>query len=268
MGIITLTTDFGTKDEFVGVMKGVIFSISPDAKIVDITHEIPPQDILQGAFFTRASCNYFPKGTVHLVVVDPGVGSDRSILVVKREDACFVAPNNGVLSFLFEDGQPTEIFEAVNSKYFLNRISHTFHGRDIMAPVAAHLSAGIPPDVLGIQVNPSELVRLDFPDPFLNRNGDLSGNIISVDRFGNLVTNISEKLLHETMTQYGASSICVLLGDKKIEGLKENYHSVDRLKPLAIIGSRGFLEVSVNFGNAQTFFNVKPSDSLKVVFYT
>ena len=192
--IITLTTDFGTSDAYVGIMKGVILSINPNARVVDVTHAIPPQDIYEAAFSIYAAHSYFPKGTIHIIVVDPGVGSDRQAIVCQTESAFFVCPDNGVLSYLLqsvenEEKQPVDAVAIQNSAYYLSEVSNTFHGRDIFAPVAAHLSLGVPLDDIGPPAQ--TLVQLPIQVPELSGN-TLTGQIVKIDRFGNAITNISE----------------------------------------------------------------------------
>src|SRR5579871_3348094 len=184
--LITLTTDFGTVDHFVGTMKGVILSIAAPAQIVDITHEIRAFDILDGAFAIAQAYRYFPKKSIHVVVVDPGVGSTRRPLLAQVDGHYFVAPDNGVLSLVFSRGQ-AKVRHITNQRYFLKPLSQTFHGRDVFAPVAAHLAAGIPAARFGPAI--SDFLHLDFNQPTRRDKGAWTGCVLKTDRFGNMITN-------------------------------------------------------------------------------
>ncbi|MFQ5451402.1 MAG: S-adenosyl-l-methionine hydroxide adenosyltransferase family protein [Nitrospinaceae bacterium] len=188
--LITLTTDFGIGGPFVGVMKGVILSLAPSARLVDITHQIEPQNIAQAAWVVEAAYPWFPEKTVHLVVVDPGVGSQRRAIAVKNGTHTFVAPDNGVLTPVLQPG--ARVYELNRKKYFRDPLSATFHGRDLFAPAAAWLARGTPPSRMGPKITAA--VTLKMPQPRLNR-GTLTGEVIYIDRFGNLITNISSGLL-------------------------------------------------------------------------
>src|SRR3989339_430569 len=275
--VITLLTDFGNQDAYVGIMKGVIAGINPFANIVDICHSISPQDIFSGAYLLYTSYKYFPRKTIHVAVVDPGVGSKRDIICVKTKDYFFLVPDNGILSFIIQDEKPKSIFRITNSKYFLPSPSNTFHGRDVFAPVSAHLSLGVKLRQLGIKIN--QLKQLDIPKPDYKKTGQLEGQVIYIDRFGNLITNITKEYLvkgvggqrsevgmqksedrinQRKTTLKELFSLCntieTVIGKKKIMGLSETYTDVKPGEPLVLFGSAGFLEVSVNQGNAQRYF--------------
>lgn len=278
--IITLTTDFGTSDVYVGVMKGVILNINPNAKIVDITHSITPQNIREAAFTINAAYRFFPKGTIHVIVVDPGVGSDRQAIVFHTDTSYFVCPNNGVLSYLLQDNESENkpLAEAVviqNPDYLLPRVCNTFHGRDIFAPVAAHLSLGITPDRIG---NPTtDLVRLTIPALEITEN-TLTGEIINVDSFGNLITNISENvltsfLLSSTSEMEGIRELDrhvevvdfeISVGNTSINRLNSTYTESQAGTLLAIISSFGLVEIAVNMGNASSYLGLKIGDKVMV----
>src|SRR5574337_20278 len=196
--IITLLTDFGNQDAYVGIMKGVIAGINPLANIIDICHDIPPQDIFNGAYLLSTSYKYFPEGTIHVAIVDPGVGSQRDIVCVEAQHHIFLVPNNGILSFIAQEEKPKSIFRVTNNRYCLPSPSNTFHGRDVFAPVAAHLSLGIKPQQLGMKVN--QLEQLDIPKPHYKKTGQLEGQIIYIDRFGNLITNITREHTTQRIT--------------------------------------------------------------------
>ena len=253
MHAITLTTDFGTCDWFVGTMKGVALGINPRARIVDLTHEIPPGDIRAGAFALMAGCRYFPKDTVHVVVVDPGVGSSRRAIAARTKDFFFVGPDNGVLSWALARERIKSVRRLEESKYFLNTISRTFHGRDIFAPVGAHLSRGVPVQRLGREVN--DWTRLPWPQP-KKSSGVIRGEVTYIDRFGNAITNI------ESQPEFrGRAFTCEVDGRRKTGcELAEFYDAVPANRPVAVFGSSGFLEIAVNGGSAARKFAIKIRD--------
>jgi len=265
MSIITLLTDFGTGAEYAGLMKGVILSINPSAVIVDLTHQIDRQDIVQAAFTIRASYEYFPDGTVHLVVVDPGVGSKRSLLALEMKKQIFIAPDNGVLTLLFNEGKICALIRITNSRYFLASVSQTFHGRDIIAPVGAHLSGGLDLRKLGTEIDRRDAVHLNNLNACFSENGELCGKIIGNDDFGNLITNIDFKKLSEAYLTGQEKKIQIKIGSHVITGLSETYGSVPSKTPLALIGSRGFLEIAVNKGNAALTLNTEKGDSVRIL---
>lgn len=262
--IITLTTDFGTRDAYVGIMKGVILGINPKAQIVDLTHAIPPQDIHEAAFSIYAAYRYFPKGTIHIIVVDPGVGSDRQAIVSHIDTAFFVCPDNGVLSYLLHsvESEGKHSIDSVaiqNSAYYLPEVSNTFHGRDIFAPVAAHLSVGAPLADIGPPVQ--TLVQLSIPK--IDISGDtLVGQIIKIDRFGNLITNIS-KGAFETFLNDGVTYE-IRVGNTSLNRLHSAYADAEIGEPLAIMGSSALLEIAINGGNAQEGLGIKWGDPVVI----
>lgn len=244
--VITLLTDFGTRDGYVGTMKGVIHRINPDVSIVDISHEVPPHDILEAAYILYSAYRYFPPGTVHLVVVDPGVGSARKIVGLQTEDYIFIAPDNGVLTFIAQREKVRELFEITNDDYFLKPISDTFHGRDIFAPVAAHLSKGIALAKFGKRIVALRKLKIARPEV---KKGKFTGEIIHIDRFGNLITNIDKRTLNSEFC-IPHSAFRVRVGGEEILGISKSYADVEPGKFLAIFGSSDFLEISLNQGNA------------------
>jgi S-adenosylmethionine hydrolase len=265
MATITLLTDFGTNDEFVGVMKGAILSVNPSATIIDITHQVDPQDIVQAAYLVPSYYKYFPKGTVHIIVVDPGVGSDRCIIALEITDHLFLAPDNGVLSLLLDSGDIDSAVSVHNSSYFLTPVSQTFHGRDIFAPVGAHLSLGVEISKMGTPIDQGQLLRLRIPKPYLTDAGELMGAIISSDRFGNLVTNIKLDDINALCGPHPGAKPIFEIGESRIEGLSKSYPSAGLETPLALIGSRGYLEIAVNRSNAQQRFRVEKMDPIRVI---
>ncbi|HEV2436788.1 MAG TPA: SAM-dependent chlorinase/fluorinase [Verrucomicrobiae bacterium] len=254
MHTITLTTDFGVRDWFVGTMKGVVLGINPRAVIVDLTHEIPAGDIRAGAFALMAACRFFSKGTVHVAVVDPGVGSQRRALAVQTANYLFVGPDNGVLSWALAREKIKTVRQLENPKYFLETISRTFHGRDIFAPVAAHLSRGLPLERLGRELK--DFVHLPWPKP-TQRRGEIRGEIVHLDHFGNALTNIEAELLPA-----GRKVKCEVMGKREVHcALGPFYGAVPANSPVAVIGSSGFLEIAVNGGSAAKRFGLRTGDA-------
>jgi len=253
---ITLTTDFGTQDWFVGTMKGVLLQLAPKALVVDLTHEIPPGNIRAGAFAMAASYSFFPQHTIHVAVVDPGVGSKRPAIAVKTSRFLFVGPDNGVLSWALARENEVVVHRIENSKYFLNEVSATFHGRDVFAPVAAHLSRDVLLSKLGPRVR--DYVRVDWPQTRATAQG-LQGEVLYIDRFGNAITNISAsdlKSIHDPV------SVC--LGRKRACGLGQFYQEVEVGRPIAVMGSSGFLELAVNGGSAASLLHLHLSTKITV----
>ena len=254
--LITLTTDFGTSDAYVGIMKGVILGINPDVRVVDLTHAIPPQDIHDAAFSIHSAHRYFPEGTIHTIVVDPGVGSDRRAVVCQTDRAFFVCPDNGILTYLLQE---VEIINAVaiqNRAYYLPEVSNTFHGRDIFAPVAAYLSLGVPPADIGPPV--ADLVRLPIPSVQVSENA-IIGQIVKTDRFGNAITNISESVLAGIRSPYE-----IKVGSTRLTRLNRAYAESEVGKPLALIGSIGLLEIAINGGSAEVSLGLKCGDGVVI----
>ncbi|MFC1812837.1 S-adenosyl-l-methionine hydroxide adenosyltransferase family protein [Thermodesulfobacteriota bacterium] len=265
MAIVTLLTDFGVGDAYVGMMKGVILSVNPASTVVDITHHIDPQDITQAAYIIKSSFSYFPEGTVHLVVVDPGVGSDRSIIAMEIRNHFFVAPDNGVLSILMHEEKIDDIIRIENQNYFLKSVSRTFHGRDIFAPVGACISKGVDLRELGTAVNRDQLVCPDIRKPIISEKGELVGAIVFIDRFGNLITNMDLKRLEIFCKTDTENRLLVLIGEERISGLSTYYGQAEPNCPLAIIGSLGYLEIAVNCGNARSYFKAEKGDIVRVM---
>jgi len=254
-GLITLTTDFGTADWFVGTMKGVIARINPRATVVDISHEIPFGDVRAGALALAASCRFFPARTVHLVVVDPGVGSARVGLAIETEDYLFVGPDNGVLSWALIGQKVKAVHRLENERLFLKPVSRTFHGRDIFAPAAAHLSAGVPCSDLGPRQRGWR--RLHWPRT--KSEGDaICGQVIYVDRFGNSISN-----LREDACGFARSKAGVCLVGRVPCPLRDSYGAVPIGRPVAIWGSSGLLEIAVNGGSAARRLDLKVGSPVK-----
>lgn len=259
MNLISLITDFGLKDNFVGVMKAVILKINPYAQIIDISHQVKPQDIMEAAFLLRSSYNYFPKGTVHLVVVDPGVGSNRKKLLIKTKNYFFVGPDNGVLNLALKNEPPLKIIEITNQIYFLKPVSDTFHGRDIFAPVCAYVSK----DKHNIEKFGGTIKS--FKDLELPRvktvSKSLTGEIIHIDRFGNLISNIDKDTL-ASFIKNKKFKICIK--DKSIDRLSCSYSEGLQLKPIALIDSFNYLEIAIHGGSAQNYLNIDKGAKINI----
>jgi len=251
--VITLLTDFGTQDAFVGVMKGVIKTLAPDADVIDLTHHVPPQDIKAGAFVLKTAIRYFPPGTIHLAVVDPGVGGARRPVAVRLGDCVYVCPDNGLLSHVLAEEPMTQAVTLDNTQYHLPHVSRTFHGRDVFAPVAAHLANGIPLEALGTQTDTLQTFPLSEPSV----SGDtITCHVIYADVFGNLFTDLTEERTG------GVWLAAVEAGGTVIDGLSNSYSSAPAGGPLALFGSSGHLEIAVRNGSARRMLGVEVGDQV------
>lgn len=258
--IITLTTDFGLRDYYVGALKGVMVNIAPQARLVDISHDIPAQDIMAGAWVVQNSAYLFPTETVHLVVVDPGVGTDRKPIALKIEDHYFVGPDNGIFSLLAKQNE----FEAVhltNTNYWRSSPSNTFHGRDIFAPVAAHLSAGVALAELGEPLDELETYR--WASPIADDDG-LQGWVVHIDTFGNLVTNLPGSMIEETI---GDEAFKIYIGNTILTDIVTTFGAVVEGEPAAYIGSSGMLEIAINKGDAQEMLGIEKGAQISLVLH-
>jgi len=270
--IITLTTDFGLTDAYVAAMKGVILGINPEAKLIDICHTIKPQNIPQAAFVLSTAYQFFPERTIHVVVVDPGVGTERRAIILRTPSALFVAPDNGVLSYIIEQFLTKPMERNVNQQqrelepgleaiaitkpqFWRSPVSPTFHGRDIFAPVAARLSLSSPPIDFGERI--TSLTVLPLLRPHQAPGGSLVGHILHIDNFGNLITNIRREDLTQTK-----ENISIDVGNQLIGGLSRTYAEGEEL--LALIGSSGYLEVSRKRGSAGDFLNAEIGNEVRV----
>ncbi len=269
--IITLTTDFGLGDAYVAAMKGVILSINPEAKLIDICHTIKPQNIPQAAFVLATAYPFSPEKTIHVVVVDPGVGTERRAIILRTPSVDFVAPDNGVLSYVIHQYLAKPLANDVNQQielepqleavvitkpqFWRSPVSPTFHGRDIFAPVAAQLSLGSPPVDFGETI--TSVAVLPLPHPYQAPDGSVVGHILHIDSFGNLITNLRSDDLPQTK-----QAITIEAGNQDISGLRRTYAEGEGL--LALIGSSGYLEVSVKKGSACGLLNVKVGDKVTI----
>jgi S-adenosylmethionine hydrolase len=284
--LVTITTDFGTADGYVGTMKGVILSIAGDARLVDISHEIAPQNVRQAAYVLYTAYPFFPPHTVHLVVVDPGVGSARRPIALCTPAGCFVGPDNGVFSYVIAREPVEAMVELADPRYRLPQVSHTFHGRDIFAPAAAHLAAGVPITALG----PPVPDPITFPPPRLEvAAGSIAGEILHADHFGNVITSIGQLVwsgddlslepafpeaggtrreraseAHQTggggAVRFQASKATVVVAGRDVCGLHRTYAQVEPGQVLALVGSEGHLEIAVREGSAAQRLGLQPGD--------
>ncbi|MFH1339524.1 MAG: SAM-dependent chlorinase/fluorinase [Candidatus Omnitrophota bacterium] len=264
--IITLLTDFGLCDNFAGVIKGVILGINAKADIVDISHSVKPGDIFQGAFLLESSYKYFPAGTIHLVIVDPGVGSKRHAIIAKTGRYYFVGPDNGVLSLALKaEGKAADIVSITNQEFFLKPVSSTFHGRDIFAPAAAYLSRGISITEFGTLQKSYKSLKFNRPRiislPAGKGKKILQGRIVYIDRFGNLITDIREELFRKFV---GKGKFRIYFKNKVIDRVSKSYADAKKDKPLAIFGSFANLEISVSRGSARDYFRAKEGLGVRV----
>ena len=257
--IITLTTDFGLRDSYVAEMKAVILGISPNTKIVDITHQIEKFNTRTGAYVLAAASPYFPKGTIHVVVVDPGVGTRREAILIQTKHDYFAGPDNGVLALTAKSQGIKHVHKIANPKLMLPKISHTFHGRDIFAPAAAHLAKGTPPSDFGPEIH--RIVTPKFAKITKKKNM-LIGEVVHIDGFGNIVTNFREK---EIKSMGIKATVNLKLRNIKLKLRLCKAYSEIEAQPLAVIGSHNFLEISINQGNAAKYFKTKAGD--KVTLY-
>ncbi|OGR62785.1 MAG: hypothetical protein A2X31_06640 [Elusimicrobia bacterium GWB2_63_22] len=251
---IALLSDFGTNDPFVGTMKGVLLSKAPGLSIIDITHQVPPQDIQTAAFYLMAAMPYMPRHTLFMTVVDPTVGTGRGIVWARTENYQFLSPDNGLISWVEQKEKIKEARFVSNSSLFMDNISSTFHGRDIMAPVAAAIAKGLPEKKIGPVFN--EYRRFPFPQP-VKAGNRISGQVIAIDHFGNVITNIKR--------DYLSAKAVFNISDRMLKDLKLTYASVPEGEALALIGSFGFLEFCVRNGSFARAFDVKIGSPVEAI---
>lgn len=257
-GVITLTTDFGLQDSYVGTMKGVILGIHPEARIVDITHQVNPQDTLEASLILENAYPYFPPGTIHVAVVDPGVGSSRRPIVVVTPDHLFVGPDNGTFTRIFEAHQIEAVYEITNESFMLANVSHTFHGRDVFAPAAAHLAAGRRPEEMGAPVRDPRQSEIPVPRIYPDQ---ICGEVIYIDSFGNVITNISRKQFEKTVRDHGMR---IQINGKEIGRVHRTYQDTEPGTALALFGSNDLLEIAVTGGRADRRIGAGKGDTVIV----
>jgi S-adenosylmethionine hydrolase len=261
--IITLLTDFGTEDTYVGVMKGVITSICPSAQVIDLTHQVPPQDIATGAFLLDVSVDYFPEGTIHVAVVDPGVGTARKPLALRTAKAFFVGPDNGIFTLVLQRQKLLQAICLDNPRYHLSTVSSTFHGRDIFAPVAAHIACGVSVEELGTPIH--RLQRLPLPRIRVDWEG-IRATIVHIDRFGNAISNLSRAEYEAWRIRWDVKEPAVQVAASNTTlPIVSTYGDVPRGKPLALFGSSERLEIAVNGGSAARELALRRGDTIKVL---
>jgi S-adenosyl-L-methionine hydrolase (adenosine-forming) len=258
--IITLTTDFGGSDHFAGTMKGVILGIYPAARIVDISHEVQPFEVADGGFTIAQACRYFPRRSIHVVVVDPGVGSTRRPLVAEAGGQYFIAPDNGVLSMVLA-GEKAKVRQITNERYFLKPVSRTFHGRDVFAPVAAHLAAGIPPAKFGPRIE--DYLRLTFDKPVRTGKRSWTGSILKVDRFGNLITNLHIDEFPDVSTR----PFELNAGLQVVRRMALTFSECEPGELFVVVGSSGYLEVATNQGSAAKSLGCGAGSPVELTLY-
>ena len=261
--MITFTTDFGAQDHFVGTMKGVINTINPDVKIVDICNAVQPYDILDGALTITQSYKYFPANTVHLVIVDPGVGSNRRPLLVTAEKHLFLAPDNGVLSLVYEREERLSVRHVTAEHYFLQPVSHTFHGRDVFAAVAGWLSKGVEVAKFGDEI--TDFVRFAAPKPKPISEKLMKGIVLKVDHYGNLITNLSPKEVPHLFDPE-PPPFKILVGKHEVTKMKTAYAQGTPGEVFGILGSMGFLEIATNRGDAHRTVGAEKGSEVGVLF--
>ncbi len=257
--IITLTTDFGLRDPYVAAMKGVLLKHCPDARIVDLTHDIAPQDLMDAALFADTALPWFPEGTIHVLVVDPGVGTARRPIAARAGGQCFVFPDNGLLTLLFRKHAVEKACVITSCPFMPEEVSQTFHGRDIFAPAAAWLASGHGLGTLGPPT--SMLVELDFPAHVAGANGSVHGEVVHIDRFGNCITNIPSALFGDAAVSHCA----VIHNGAKTLPLRGTYADVARGAALALAGSSGRIEIAVRNGNAAALLGLQRGDAVRIV---
>ncbi len=261
--IITLLTDFGTQDTYVGVMKGVIASLCPDATVIDLTHAVPPQDIATGAFLLDVSVDYFPEGTIHVAVVDPGVGTARKPIGLRTAKAFFVGPDNGIFTLVLQRQKLLQAVCLENPRYHLPSISATFHGRDIFAPVAAHIACGVALEELGTPL--TRLQRLPLPRIRVDWLG-IRATVVHIDHFGNAMTNLTRTDYEAWRARWDVKEPVVQIMTSSTQlPICRTYGDVPRGQPVALFGSSERLEVAVHGGNAAQVLNLRRGDAIRVL---
>lgn len=257
---IVLLTDFGIEDNFVGIMKGVIKRISPNTDVIDLTHSIQPQNFKQAAFILSVSVKYFPQNTIFISIVDPGVGSARNSIAIKTNDYTFISPDNGSLSYIMQQYTPLGVYSITNSDLFLNEISATFHGRDIYAPLAAHLAEGLDIKKVGERISPISLITINEPKCYIDNQKIWHGEVMHIDRFGNIITSLKAKTMNIDPFNFSKQDLNWIFeaGNIKIRYLSQTFSDVNIGNFLAYVGSFGYIEIGKRDGSA--------ADELKLNF--
>ncbi len=257
--LITLTSDFGSQEPFVGIMEGVMLGINPSIKFIHLSHEIKPHNILQALYLFGSAYSYFPAGTIHLIVVDPGVGSNRKIILAESKKYCFLAPDNGVLSAVFQKEKELSIYQLTPEKFITEKVSSTFQGRDIFAPTAALLSLNNDPASLGNKIDSAVTIKLPLPKKV--STDQFEGEIVYIDRFGNLISNFSDQFLSQNI---GKKKTTMKIGSHSISGLKSHYSEASPKEISAIINSWNNLEIFLKEESAADFLNAQVGSPIEI----
>jgi len=257
MAVITLTTDFGLRDPFAGILKGVILSINPEARLVDLTHGVESFDVLEGALALGQSYPHFPAGTIHVVVVDPGVGSERRPILVSTGQGHFIGPDNGVLELVYQRESGCEVYHLTADRYFKKPVSQTFHGRDIFAPVAGWLSTGVAPESFGDLI--TDYARLEVAKPERVGPALLRGEVLRVDKFGNLLTSFRPEDVAVGVT------LCLLINDRPVTRIVTSYAAGRPGEVFAIVGSAGLIEIAASQASAAELLDARPGTEVRLV---
>jgi S-adenosylmethionine hydrolase len=262
MSVITLSTDFGSDDPYLGIMKGVILGINPQARLVDLTHALSHHHLQEAAFILHTAYPYFPRGTIHLTVVDAGVGGERRLIAVQAKDSIWIGPDNGLFTLVLKTRPEALIIQLTNTAFFLKPVSVTFHGRDILAPIAAHLSLGVSINEMGETI--SDPFLLNIPEPEIKDNR-LIGQVLWMDHFGNLITNISRETLLPFLS---GLRVNIIVGLNTIAELHQTYSQGCPSQIIALIGSSGYLEIACNLGKASEKVGFQSDKGLKVEVFS
>ncbi len=260
--IITLTTDFGTADHYVGALKAAILSVTTGVVIVDITHDVPPHDVMEAGWILRNVFATFPPRTVHVAVVDPGVGTSRRPILAVTESGTFIGPDNGIFSFVFEVEKPASIVEISATHYLRSGVSSTFHGRDIFAPAAAHRAMGIPPGNFGETVE--DPVLIDLPRAKVGQDGTVRATVIHVDRFGNVILNVTREVMEAYMERVKATGFTARSGEATIERMAATYGEAPAGEAFLLYNSSGYLEIAANRSRASDLVKLRAGDKVEL----
>ncbi len=261
--IVVLLTDFGDSSWYIGVMKGVILSIAPQTRIIDLSHNVSSQDVREGAFILGNGYGYFPQGSVFVCVVDPGVGGERKNIIVETDEYYFVGPDNGIFTPIFEGNQSIQVYQVISEEYMIEGRGSTFLGRDLFAPVAARISLGADPSAIGSEL--SSITTVSGSEPVVKEGAEINGRIVYIDSFGNIITDISRDILVSVFGDSIGSGLKVVIGNKTVDGIREYYGQEYPGKLMAVINSWGYLELAVNMGDAWEHLGLSEKRSVSIV---
>lgn len=260
--IVTLTTDFGTSDHYVAAVKAAILTVSTQIAIVDVTHEIPAHDVLAAGWVLRNAYSCFPKWTVHLAVVDPGVGTSRRPILVVTDNYYFVGPDNGIFTFVLEAEPPSRVIELTAAHYFRSGVSPTFHARDIFAPVAANLARGIESSNFGDPVD--DITRVDLPRPKVTQEGAIRATVAHIDRFGNIILNVTRSSMESMLQRMKASGFTATVGSTRVAQIFKTYGEAPAASPFLLYNSSNFLEIAANQASACDLLGCRAGDVVEL----